>query len=784
MNPILLGNSLLLAGGTACLGVLLGIPVALVLQVAGRRWRRGILGAALATLALPGFLVAGMWMEQVGFAGAWRWGEGWWVERLMPMACSAGVLGLMWWPITALLLDGAWQSVDGRWLEAMPELRGRAVWDHVLWPSARAALGVPWVVTAILALGQFTVPALFQAKVWPAEVWVEYSTRFDERAALVKSVVPGILVLGLLLYLRRRPVTWTWGARSPREGTLLRRRLGIGVGGIAWALTFAVLGISLVFPVVSALGDLRTWRELPDAWRAASPAVGRSALFAGVTATAVCAVGAAGVGRRGMMATVLPLVFPGVLAGIALSRLFALPGIAAARGTWAVVFLALGLRYAFVGWYAAERAWRTTEDGVRAVVRMEGLGAWWRWRHVLWEQHGGVLRGSWLMVYLLCLWDVETLILVVPPGGDTLSLMVFNLLHYGHNAQVTALCFLLGVLAVLPVAIGGLVAGVWGAGRGRKLAGVALTGLAVLVLGPGCVPETSPNAAALDSRLFERVEVIGGRGTGPGFFNKPRSVAVDDEDNLYVVDMTGRVQRFDPDGRWVQSWQMPETTRGKAKGMDAVPGTGVVVVEPHYHRVNQFAADGRWVGQWGRHGTNRGELWFPRAVALGREGDCYVSEYGVVERVQRFRLADGGFLGGFGTGGTGPGEFNRVEGLDVGPDGSVFVADSCNHRVQVFSADGRWVRGHGRAGQGPGEFSYPYDIRVDRQGRQFVCEFGNSRVQVLDANDRPLEVLGGAGAAPDRLNNPWSLCLDSHGNLYVADAQNHRVVKYVRRAGS
>jgi len=57
---------------------------------------------------------------------------------------------------------------------------------------------------------------------------------------------------------------------------------------------------------------------------------------------------------------------------------------------------------------------------------------------------------AWYLTYLLCLWDVETLILIYPPGGETLALRIFNLLHYGHNAQVNALCLLLLVLAVAP----------------------------------------------------------------------------------------------------------------------------------------------------------------------------------------------------------------------------------------------------------------------------------------------------------------------------------------------
>ena len=109
------------------------------------------------------------------------------------------------------------------------------------------------------------------------------------------------------------------------------------------------------------------------------------------------------------------------------------------------------------------------------------------------------------------------------------------------------------------------------------------------------------------------------------------------------------------------------------------------------------------------------------------------------------------------------------------------MADSCNHRIQVFSSDGKLLRAYGKAGTGKGELSYPYDICVDSAGRQYVCEFGNSRIQVFDANDRPLEIIGGPGLEPGQFNNPWGVALDSAGNLYVADSQNHRVQKLIRK---
>jgi DNA-binding beta-propeller fold protein YncE len=113
----------------------------------------------------------------------------------------------------------------------------------------------------------------------------------------------------------------------------------------------------------------------------------------------------------------------------------------------------------------------------------------------------------------------------------------------------------------------------------------------------------------------------------------------------------------------------------------------------------------------------------------------------------------------------------------------IYVADSCNHRIQIFSADGKFIRQYGTAGSGLGELSYPYDVAVDAHGYQFVCEFGNSRIQVFDPDCEPVEIIGGPGSEPGQFANPWAVALDSQGNLVVADGLNHRVQKLVRKMG-
>jgi sugar lactone lactonase YvrE/ABC-type molybdate transport system permease subunit len=474
----------------------------------------------------------------------------------------------------------------------------------------------------------------------------------------------------------------------------------------------------------------------------------------------------------------LPFFTPGVLLGIALIWIFNRPGLKSIYQTSAIVILAFAVRYAALGWTTVARALRGTDRNLSDAARLEGANAWQMLRHVYWPQIAAPLAAAWYLTYLLCLWDVETLVLIVPPGGESLALRVFNLLHYGHNPQVNALCLLLMALAVLPLALWAA----WRAFSSARCAGALRSfALTALVLTAAGCSRSDEKSVPISSKIFSRVQIIGTRGTGVGELNKPRGVAVDTNDNLYVVDMTGRVQKFTPDGVYLLSWQMPQTDKGKPKGMARDHDGNILVIEPHYSRVNHFSPEGKLVAQWGVEGATAGQLGMPRGAAVNSRGEIYICEYTRSERIQKFTANGAKYLGGWGRLGDGPGEFSRAESLGIDAQDRIYVADSCNHRIQVFDGDGKFLRAYGKPGSGVGEFSYPYDIRVDSAGRQYVCEFGNHRIQIFDANDQPLEILGGPGGAPGQFSEPWSIALDSKGNLYVADALNHRVQKFLRR---
>jgi sugar lactone lactonase YvrE len=447
-----------------------------------------------------------------------------------------------------------------------------------------------------------------------------------------------------------------------------------------------------------------------------------------------------------------------------------------------IVILAFGIRYLAIGWNGVARAMRMTDRDLMDVARLDGASRWQMLRHVQWPQISPQVAAVWYVIFLLCLWDVESIVLIMPPGGETMAVRIFNFLHYGHNPQVDALCLVLLAVAVAPLVVWSIWRKVAGCGlrvADLKHRGAALFAVFAALLLTSC-SRNNPMERTLDSKFFSRVEVIGTRGAGVGEFNKPRSLALDHKDNLYVVDMTGRVQKFSPDGHYLLSWQIQQIAQGKPKGMTCDHDGNIVLVEPHYQRVNFYSPEGKLLERWGVRGTNAGQLIMPRAAAVNSRGNLLIPEYTLVDRVQEF-THEGKLVRAFGEPGEENGKFSRPEGICVDPEDRIYVADSCNHRIQIFSPEGKWLRSYGKAGSGPGELSYPYDICMDKAGRQYVCEFGNSRIQVFDKNGQSLEIIGGPGAEPGKFSNPWCVALDSKENLYVVDSQNHRVQKFIRR---
>jgi len=269
--------------------------------------------------------------------------------------------------------------------------------------------------------------------------------------------------------------------------------------------------------------------------------------------------------------------------------------------------------------------------------------------------------------------------------------------------------------------------------------------------------------------------VWGRRGISAGRLQKPRAMAVDRSDRLYIVDMTARIQVFDTKGRYLRGWSTPASATGKPTGISIGAGGNVLVADTHYYRLLIYSAEGkllRTIG--GTLGQRPGEFGLVTDAVQDRQGNCYISEYGEYDRVQKFS-PEGRFLLQWGGHGSRPGQFIRPQNLAIDYQDRIYVADACNHRIQVFDTEGNLLSTWGSQGDALGQLYYPYDLVLDRDGTIYVCEYGNHRVQKFTPDGRSLGCWGTHGRGEGQLHNPWALVRDSRGTIYVLDTNNHRV---------
>ncbi len=125
-----------------------------------------------------------------------------------------------------------------------------------------------------------------------------------------------------------------------------------------------------------------------------------------------------------------------------------------------------------------------------------------------------------------------------------------------------------------------------------------------------------------------------------------------------------------------------------------------------------------------------------------------------------------------------PGQLFRPTGIAVAADGTVFVADTGNHRIEAFAPDGTFLWTFGRAGEAPGEFRRPMDIDVDAAGLLYVAELGGNRIQVFTQRGELVRTVRGEETEAGSFDGAAGVLASPNGDVYVADFYNHRVVRF------
>ena len=203
----------------------------------------------------------------------------------------------------------------------------------------------------------------------------------------------------------------------------------------------------------------------------------------------------------------------------------------------------------------------------------------------------------------------------------------------------------------------------------------------------------------------------------------------------------------------------------------------------------KFTSQGKFLAKWGSKGSGDGQFGDnpsssergPRAIAVAPDGSIYVTDPANF-RVQKF-TADGEFLIKWGQKGC---EDEMADGTICGPygiavdsSGNVYEADCENHRVQKFTADGQFITKWGGccAGGGDGLMYLPQGIAVGTNGAVYVGDAAD-QIQKFTSKGGFLAGWNSWGSGDGRFEGPYAVAIGPAGDVYVGDLFNQRIQKF------
>jgi iron(III) transport system permease protein len=475
LTPAVL-NSLVVCLASIVLAVPVGTALAILLirtDIVGKGWLWLAIGSQITT---PLYVVAGSW--NAGFGS-----QGWWpfshvltargeyspliavsfihAVAAIPWVCAIISLGLMW---------------TNRSLEesALVESGNTSVLWRVLLPGLRPWLALSCMWCCIPVLTEMVISNLYQVPTVAEQVYLDASrgtvTPLTYPIAVAFCMLP---ILTVTMLISRRLPPWSeMVARASQHApqTLLWRKRRLSVSLAAWCV---VLG--LVFLPIVNLKIKAGWQPYTDAENRTQYTWSLSRYFTTLTESltlftrefywsTVLAIGSATTalllaftlqlcmrGRWQRSAVALAMLAligtPGALVGTLMIFLLnrsqpALLGELFDRTLLAPIlaqqFRLLPLAMLIVLGLSAtidRRSWELAEQ--------EGLSIWQRFRTIVWPQTGSRWILAWLILAVLSVGELSSTILVLPPGVTTLSMRLFEMLHFGMRHQDSGLCLLL-----------------------------------------------------------------------------------------------------------------------------------------------------------------------------------------------------------------------------------------------------------------------------------------------------------------------------------------------------
>ncbi|NOU20284.1 MAG: iron ABC transporter permease [Methyloglobulus sp.] len=465
----LFGHSLLLAGLTTLIVTVLGVPLGILFGKTTLRLRTPFLVLFTLPLLIPPYFLSLGWFSLLGREG--------WLVRLFPAAETVAknladllfglpgcvlTLSTVFLPLIILVTAMLLQTVNPRMEEAA---RLYASWRSVLFyitlPAIFPGILFMTLLVFMLTLGEITVPLTLRYAAYPTEILTQFAAFYDFDSATA-TASPLALLAFLMMMTEWHGRRWAMPDLRPMDTSLM---IQPDLSAKLMMMLAAGLALVMVLLPLGALGLYATLDDFSEAWTRGYDALLRSLFYAAVGASLLTVTGfflgllwrertcCSGITQ---FTALLLLILPGTVLGIGLIGLWNTPGTAWIYASPGILIIGYVIQYAALPGAVLHAVLTRLPPSLEQVAALAGAGWWRRLLLIVLPLSRRGLLLAWLVSYLFCLRDTGLAMLVYPPGEDTLPVRIYTLMANSRFGLVTALCTLMMVAALSPLAIFGL----------------------------------------------------------------------------------------------------------------------------------------------------------------------------------------------------------------------------------------------------------------------------------------------------------------------------------------
>jgi sugar lactone lactonase YvrE len=216
--------------------------------------------------------------------------------------------------------------------------------------------------------------------------------------------------------------------------------------------------------------------------------------------------------------------------------------------------------------------------------------------------------------------------------------------------------------------------------------------------------------------------------SGPGRLRKPINIAIDQLGYKFVVDPERKqIVVFGPEDAYVTAFDVPAPSHpvdvavheNELYVLDNDQDPQIVVMD---------RKSGKVLRSFGASGGEEGQFKVPNSIAVGADGSIYISDTHNW-RIQKLSPT-GEAIWAKGEPGYVLGKFGRPRGIRVGPDGIVYVVDGATEIVQMFDSDGKVLMRFGGPGQSPGTLGLPSTVAIDATSIPYFQQYVHKQFKV------------------------------------------------------